>query len=82
MFLPHMTALKLASKSSPVKTISDTSLAAETPEPIEIPTSALEIASMSLIPSPVAATFLLSCYSPIINVNLSVASALARTLRS
>jgi hypothetical protein len=82
MFLPHMTALKLASKSSPIKTRSEASLAAATPDPIEIPTSDLAIASRSLIPSPVAATFLLSYWSPTIKRSLSVASALARTLKS
>lgn len=82
MFLPHIIALRRASKSSLVKISWECSFAAAQPDPIEIPISAMERALISLIPSPVAATFLPRLWSPTTKACLSSAEALARTLKS
>ncbi len=76
-----MTDFKLASKSLSVKIKLDTSFTFEQPDPIANPTSACYNASISLIPSPVTDTFFPNALSPTSNKNLSLAVALARTLR-
>jgi len=76
-----MTALRLASKSSSVRTRSAASFAAEHPDPIARPTSALSRAVTSLIPSPVTDTHFPWLLSPVTSKSLSDAVALARTLR-
>lgn len=71
MFLPHITAIMVASKLSLVMMISATSLATETPDPIAKPTSAVLKASISLIPSPVTATVFPSSFNPTAKTCLS-----------
>ena len=62
MFLPHIIALTTDSKSLLTRIKSAEALAALQPEPIANPTSAPAKDSMSLIPSPVAATPLLQVH--------------------
>jgi len=71
MFLPHIIALTTDSKSLLTRIKSAEALAALQPEPIANPTSAPAKDSMSLIPSPVAATFLPNLLRPTVNKSLS-----------
>jgi len=77
-----MIALIVASKSSFVKIMSEFSLIAEHPDPIERPTSAAKIAFWSLIPSPVTTTFLSHYFNPSVIIYLWAGLHLARTLSS
>jgi hypothetical protein len=65
-----MIALTTDSKSLLTRIRSAEALAALQPEPMANPTSAPANDSMSLIPSPVVATFLPDLLSPIVNKSL------------
>lgn len=80
IFLPHLIAWIVASKSSSVKTRSELWIAALHPDPIARPASEILSESTSLIPSPVTATFFPKHLSPLTKIALSKGVALAKTL--
>lgn len=80
IFLPHCDALKTNLKLSSSKMISDESLAAWHPFPIQKPTFAILRAWTSAKPSAVIATEAPSYFNPTISVNLSIGEDLANTL--
>lgn len=80
MFLPHLIASTVASKSSSVKTISALWIAAAHPLPIATPTSEILSGATSDMPSPVTATLFPRHLRPQTKTALSNGVALARTL--
>lgn len=82
MFRPHLTACTIEAKLSSMIRISAAYFATSVPAMfIAKPTSALESAGASLVPSPVTATTLCRSLSPITRAYLSSGRDLARTLR-
>ena len=82
MFLPHLIAWTIELKLSSKMIISAASLATSVPVlPIANPTSALDKAEASFVPSPVTATTLSNSLNPKTKAYLSMALALAITLR-
>lgn len=82
IFLPHIMALTLASKSFSVKIISAYYLTELQPDPIASPTSAVARHLRSSIPSPVDAIEHPIAFRPLTRVSLWRGVALAKTLSS
>lgn len=80
MFLPYLTAVTMLLKLSSRRMIPAAYLATWVPAiPIANPMSAFLSAGASFVPSPVIATTLSSCFSPVASKYLSVGELLART---
>lgn len=83
MFLPYFTAVMMELKLSSSRMIPAASLATCVPAiPIANPISAFFKAGASLVPSPVIATTLFSCFKPVAKMYLSSGDDLARTRSS
>lgn len=82
MFRPHLTACTIDAKLSSIMRMSAACFATSVPAIfIAKPTSALESAGASLVPSPVTATTLCRSFNPITRAYLSSGRERARTLR-
>ena len=83
MFLPYFTAVMMELKLSSSRMIPAASFATCVPAmPIANPISAFFKAGASLVPSPVIATTLFSCFKPVAKMYLSSGDDLARTRSS